>query len=284
MEMNHQLFFELLKLDFGGCLIFCSCIMDGREYRGLIDSGANMSFMRSDLLVSSESESAFVAKGIGDTPEMKMFQPERIQIAGTVLTDFVVFKRDFSDLHQMMSEYLLGEQIDGILGSDLLRSGRAVFSPTELNLRFFDQDIKVEEILYPAAMKHYFVRMEIEGKACSLILDTGASNSLFDEAFCEMIFENTDAEWLDVEGTVAGIGKNMLPEGSQSVDGFYMGGQFLGARDFLQLNMSHINEVLFEAAHKTIDFVIGNDILGTFVASLNYVHQKIELRNLPAPE
>lgn len=108
----------------------------------------------------------------------------------------------------------------------------------------------------------------INGKPCRMLIDTGASKSVLDRSFVDVLGESiilTDSEELS-----SGLGTNSMRIEVAEVDSLTMGDFSIHNWQVAVIDLSHVNQAYQEAGHEPIHMVLGNDILLPHHASINY--------------
>jgi predicted aspartyl protease len=178
----------------------------GKEARMLVDTGAYFSFLTENFLKDVE----------GERHEIKLGDPVRYHdAAGNELRDYVVVrgvtignwytrpdrKVDFLIVSDAMMANSPGETMDGILGLNILKA----FFDIELDLMrgkigFFRPDQCLDsdpvywakqfiEIPLLARRNPAIVRVKLDGREFTALIDTGASISILDEDAAAKVFD-----------------------------------------------------------------------------------------------
>jgi predicted aspartyl protease len=119
---------------------------------------------------------------------------------------------------------------------------------------------------------HLICKAKINGKNARILIDTGASRSVFDQERIRL-FVN-EKSFIQNEKLSTGLGTNSMPTSSVTLKSFKIGE--LKIDDFLAilLDLQHVNVTYGTLGHEAIDGVLGNDILLKHKAVIDY-HKKI---------
>lgn len=115
---------------------------------------------------------------------------------------------------------------------------------------------------------HLALDTSINNKKALLILDTGASRTVFDINRMSEFFENPTYELNDEKST--GLGTNTMESKIFQMDSFCLGELKLQDYEAVAIDMSHINQTYESLEMDQIDGVLGGDILMDFKAKIDY--------------
>lgn len=104
-----------------------------------------------------------------------------------------------------------------------------------------------------------------------LVVDTGASHSCLSKKSVKHLIGKTETE-ADV---VVGVGRGKLNNKLVHVPSFKIGDLEIQNYPFLILQIAHINKMLLSLGLRTIDGLLGSDILYKYNAIIDYGRQKI---------
>jgi predicted aspartyl protease len=127
-------------------------------------------------------------------------------------------------------------------------------------------DIKIDIKEIEDKGYHLFVDVEVNGKHQKMLLDTGASKSVFDESGLELT--KNEVELSDEMST--GLGTNTMPTKKVKIKNFTIGDLTFKDETFAILNLSHVNETYKKLNIQEIIGVLGSDILFENKAIINY--------------
>lgn len=115
---------------------------------------------------------------------------------------------------------------------------------------------------------HLKIIITINGKAANLILDTGASRTVFDEA---RIAKFVAQENIEVNDRLsAGLGTNSMESKQVLLDEIQIGEITILNYNAAVLDLTHVNQSYEKLELKPIDGVLGGDILVDYKAVIDY--------------
>lgn len=106
---------------------------------------------------------------------------------------------------------------------------------------------------------HLLLDAEVAGKTFKLVLDTGASKTVFDQGIVESLIGAEHV--LASERTSTGLGATDIPSFTAVIDRISLTGLDLYAQDVAILNLSTINDAYQKLLNEPILGVLGSDIL-----------------------
>jgi len=122
---------------------------------------------------------------------------------------------------------------------------------------------------------HLIVDSEVNGKMCRLLIDTGASRTVFDQNRILNFISETELEHHEKLST--GLGTDSMPTSSTMLAEFKIGD--VNLRDFhaILLDLSHVNTSYNKMGFDKIDGVLGSDVLNQFDAIIDYRRKRLTL-------
>lgn len=126
---------------------------------------------------------------------------------------------------------------------------------------------------------HILMGGMINGKPARLLIDTGASRTVFDlERIRLFLPEDHPLEKIDKLST--GLGTNTMESQVVVLEKFRLGRITLENYKAVALNMEHINQSYRMLGYPLIDGVLGGDLLLQLSAVIDYKNMQIRLRSL----
>ncbi len=122
---------------------------------------------------------------------------------------------------------------------------------------------------------HLILKIKVNRKAATLVVDTGASQTVLDKNRIHRFVKEKDFKKHDSLST--GLGTKTMESHIVSIDQMEFGKLKLGKRIFILLDLSHVNESYSEIGLKKIDGVLGGDILNIFKAVIDYGNSELIL-------
>lgn len=123
---------------------------------------------------------------------------------------------------------------------------------------------------------HLCVQVSINRKKCKLVLDTGASRTVFDrEEIKRFVKEGTTA----IEGQMsAGLGTDQMETHAVVLKTFKVGRLTLQNFETLALDLRVLNESYEKLGHEKVVGVLGSDVLQAQQAVIDFGKRRLTLR------
>ncbi len=123
---------------------------------------------------------------------------------------------------------------------------------------------------------HLSVAGKIKNKKINLIIDTGASQTIFDKNRISNYIGHDDFQ--KAEALSSGLGTNTMESHMVAFNGFSIGEMEFPHEKMMLLDLSHVNETYTLMNLKPIDGVIGGDLLKKYKAVIDYEKKQITFR------
>jgi len=126
---------------------------------------------------------------------------------------------------------------------------------------------------------HLFIDAKINGKKVKLLVDTGASKSVFDKSRIIKLL-NLDEENPDFSVSPhlsAGLGTNTMESHLVTLDNFVLGDLVIDNFETVVLDINHVNKSYEMLGHSGIDGVLGSDLLSAYDAVIYYKKKMLKL-------
>jgi len=136
--------------------------------------------------------------------------------------------------------------------------------------------IPFEFVAIEADGVHIVLQAEINHLPCRLLIDTGASRTVFDQNRISL-FVN-DPEMHENEQLSTGLGTNDMKSHIISLDSLVIGELSLHNYLCVIIDMIHINQSFESYGLQAIDGVLGGDILLDYKAEIDYRKKELRLR------
>lgn len=124
---------------------------------------------------------------------------------------------------------------------------------------------------------HILMPAKINRKKANLLIDTGASRTVFDKSGIMRFLKSEEQHFEDNEKLSTGLGTNSLASEVFTLRNFRLGELRIKNYQAIALDMQHVNLSYEKLGLKPIDGVIGGDILMKYNAVLYYNLKKIKL-------
>ena len=122
---------------------------------------------------------------------------------------------------------------------------------------------------------HLLLKIKVNGKSVKLILDTGASSTVFDK---ERITKLITVRKVDKnKNAIRGIGKKTMDLHTTVFSKIKIGDLIIKNYKAALIDLSHVNTAYGAIGVPTIDGVLGNDILYNYGAVINYKKGTLKL-------
>lgn len=137
--------------------------------------------------------------------------------------------------------------------------------------------IPVEVVSMQGDGFHVFLQAWVGRKKIRLLLDTGASRTVFDETRLNELLPKADLELLSELST--GLGTNSLSGKSTQIGTFRIGELRIRNYPAIVLDLAHVNQTYQRIGLPLLDGVLGSDILKEYQAVIDYKHELLVLEN-----
>ena len=122
---------------------------------------------------------------------------------------------------------------------------------------------------------HLNTSIFINGKKANMIVDTGASKTVFDSGRIKQFTGNNKLEKHKKQAT--GLGTNTMQSHSTMVNTLRLKNVVIKNYVALLLDLSHVNSAYKKMGMKAIDGVLGGDILNKHKAIIDYRKKTLQL-------
>ncbi len=123
---------------------------------------------------------------------------------------------------------------------------------------------------------HLLIKAKINGKVANLLIDTGASRTVFDLNRMDKFINKKDLKKNDQLSS--GLGTNSMVSHVSEIKKLDLNGLIIANYDGIFIDLSHVNKSYENIKLKPIDGVIGSDILLQFKAVVNYEKMELTLK------
>lgn len=123
---------------------------------------------------------------------------------------------------------------------------------------------------------HLILQAKINNKPCRLLIDTGASRTVFDQNRISLFVEKPEMQENQHRST--GLGTSDMKSHIITLESLEIGCLHLQNYTSVVIDMVHINQSFEAYGLQTIDGVIGGDILLNYKAEIDYRKQELRLR------
>lgn len=136
--------------------------------------------------------------------------------------------------------------------------------------------IPVEIVELDELSFHLFVDGYINGQPCTLIIDTGASKTVFALDHIQSILTEIPVAQPEIQST--GITAYTLESHTGIINEFKLGNLLVQQMEILLVDLTRINEMYRKVTDRSIWGLIGSDFLLEYKAKLDYGNRTLSLR------
>ena len=126
---------------------------------------------------------------------------------------------------------------------------------------------------------HLMIKIQINGKPANLIIDTGASKTIFDKKRIAKYVSNKKFDAHDKLST--GLGTNTMKSHTTTLKKIKIGDIEIPNYKTVLLDLSHVNKSYKQVGFPPIEGVLGSDILLEYKAVIDYEKKVLKLKFLP---
>lgn len=123
---------------------------------------------------------------------------------------------------------------------------------------------------------HLAIKVKINGVCLRMILDTGASRTVFDINRIDQFVQNPEMSTNEQLST--GLGTNEMESNILLIDSFIIGALHIRDYSSVAIDMVHINQTYEMLKLPLIDGVLGGDVLHEFQAKIDYKSNELVLK------
>jgi len=125
---------------------------------------------------------------------------------------------------------------------------------------------------------HLFVNVKLNNKTANLLLDTGASKTVFDVNRINNFKRKSKKQFEILDKLSTGLGTNSMESSFTKIKKFTISDELI-LNDFtaILLDMGHVNESYKMLNIQPIDGVLGSDLLMQYKAVINYKTKILKL-------
>jgi predicted aspartyl protease len=117
---------------------------------------------------------------------------------------------------------------------------------------------------------HLFINCIINGKTARLLVDTGASRTVFDAERIKAFLKEEEQNFEKIDKLSTGLGTNTMESHTVNLSEFSLGETIFSDYPTVILNMEHVNQSYRLLGFPEIDGVLGGDLLHELKAVIDY--------------
>ncbi len=125
---------------------------------------------------------------------------------------------------------------------------------------------------------HLLIHATINGKEATLLIDTGASRTVFDKNRIGKFIPEEEQQFETNEQLSTGLGTNTLPSEITVLSELQLGEKIIHEFQTAVLDLSHVNQTYTLLGFPAIDGVIGGELLKKHKAVINYGSKFLKLK------
>jgi predicted aspartyl protease len=125
---------------------------------------------------------------------------------------------------------------------------------------------------------HLFINCLINGKTARLLVDTGASRTVFDANRIKTFLKEEEHNFEKVDKLSTGLGTNTMESHTVILSEFSIGETIFKDYIAVVLNIEHVNQSYKMLGFPEIDGVLGGDLLHELKAVIDYRKKQIRWR------
>jgi predicted aspartyl protease len=122
---------------------------------------------------------------------------------------------------------------------------------------------------------HIFFEAIINGKPARILIDTGASRTVFDAERIKTFLKPDNHNFEKTDKLSTGLGTNTMESHTVVLDEFILGETIFNDYDTVVLNMEHVNQSYRMLGYPEIDGVLGGDLLHELKAVIDYRRKQV---------
>lgn len=123
---------------------------------------------------------------------------------------------------------------------------------------------------------HLMIKLKINNRSSSMIIDTGASKTVFDTT---RIKKFVDQKTFDTHDRLSsGLGTNTMKSQLATIKKIKVGDLEMKEYKTVLLDLSHVNQSYEQIGLKPVDGVLGSDILLKYNAVIDYEKKVLKLK------
>ena len=135
--------------------------------------------------------------------------------------------------------------------------------------------VPVQLLFIEDAGYHLLIKAKVNGKHVTLLIDTGASKTVFDKGRILRFADEKNFKTLEKLST--GLGTSMMETQSTVLKKFQIGKLSLSEFEAILIDLSHVNLTYAKLDLPAIDGVLGSDLMVKHHAVINYRKKEITL-------
>ena len=137
-------------------------------------------------------------------------------------------------------------------------------------------EIPIQVIKIDTEGTHLHVKILINGKSGNMVLDTGASQTVFDKKLIKNYVKDLKAKKHDQLSS--GLGTNSMKSHKILIKKMKLGTLQISNYESVVLDLSHVNKSYGQIGLKPVAGILGGDILSTYNAVISYEEKLLKIQ------
>ncbi|UPT67292.1 MAG: retroviral-like aspartic protease family protein [Sphingobacteriales bacterium JAD_PAG50586_3] len=125
---------------------------------------------------------------------------------------------------------------------------------------------------------HLYIDAKINGHNAHLLVDTGASKTVFDKS--RIVNFSEENKLVELDRLSTGLGTDSMRGHTIDIDEITLGNIMVKNYQGLALDLSHVNASYDKMGLEPIDGVLGSDILHEYNAIIDYKNKELTLEKI----
>jgi hypothetical protein len=121
---------------------------------------------------------------------------------------------------------------------------------------------------------HLFINVQVNGKRCRFLIDTGASHSVVDKAYFEKHFGKRSLK--TVKQATTGLHSSTTESHFGKIKEMKVGPVVVKNYQAAAVDLGHVNNTYKQLKKKAIQGILGSDIMLKYKAKINYATMLLE--------
>ena len=135
--------------------------------------------------------------------------------------------------------------------------------------------LPIELLFIEDAGYHLLIKAKVNGKRASLLIDTGASKTVFDKD--KILKFVKESSFTTLEKLSTGLGTAKMKTHSAFLKKLQLGKLTLPEFETIVIDLSHVNQAYEKLDLPEIDGVLGSDLMLMYNAVIDYKKKKLKL-------
>ncbi len=280
--MKSYLPLQFIPIENDGFHIQVNAMVNNIPARLVVDTGASHTVFDKTRIAGFLNSgpiqgSGLQAKGLGTDIESHILHLDNINVENQKLIDYHAILVDLSELDQLFAPIFTGG-IDGILGGDLLTRMAAIFNYKKQKIKLGGKKYPLQVLMLTKGTFHYMISLNIHGKQANLIVDTGASKTVFNKQSFNKFHPFTEEDLCLNDQPSAGIQADFSEYKCTSIENFSFGQLNIPGYKILLLDLQNINYTYSILNLPPVDGILGSDFLEEYKAIIHYKNKTIRLK------